>query len=130
MPTHPPLSFQKVQPRECVVEAGECIFVPRGWWHLVLNLEESVAITQNFASSVNVNHVLRYVENADLVSGLEQEKRAGLHSAFKEALRLHRPEVLRGQRGGGPRRRAGWQGPSRRGEGAEEKESFRFNFLG
>ena len=74
-----------------------------------MNLEESVAITQNFASSVNVNHVLRYVENADLVSGLEQEKRAGLHSAFKEALRLHRPEVL---------------------EGAEEKESFRFNFLG
>ena len=72
-----------------------------------MNLEESVAITQNFASSVNVNHVLRYVENADLVSGLEQEKRAGLHSAFKEALRLHRPEVLEGAAKRGPKAK-GW----------------------
>lgn len=27
------------QPFECVVNAGEVIFIPHGWWHLVLNLE-------------------------------------------------------------------------------------------
>ena len=29
----------KVRPKECVVAAGELLFVPRGWWHLALNLE-------------------------------------------------------------------------------------------
>lgn len=31
----------RVKPRECIVKAGELLFVPRGWWHLALNLEVS-----------------------------------------------------------------------------------------
>ena len=27
------------QMRECMVKAGELLFIPRGWWHLALNLE-------------------------------------------------------------------------------------------
>ena len=52
----------EIRPKECVVEAGEVIFVPRGWWHLVINLEETVAITQNFVSSINLSHVLGYIK--------------------------------------------------------------------
>ena len=40
----------KKRPIECICKAGEVIFVPNGWWHLVINLEESIAITQNYVS--------------------------------------------------------------------------------
>ncbi|RKP26289.1 hypothetical protein SYNPS1DRAFT_6570, partial [Syncephalis pseudoplumigaleata] len=37
-------------PLECVCRAGEIMFVPRGWWHCVINLEYAVAVTQNYVS--------------------------------------------------------------------------------
>lgn len=82
---------------ECVVGAGELLFVPRGWWHMALNLEESVAITQNFVSRVTLPHVLGFLatRNADLVSGCDVSARGSLHERFLGALRRERPELLR-----------------------------------
>ena len=33
------------------------IFVPAQWWHMVVNLEDSVAITQNYVSRQNLPEV-------------------------------------------------------------------------
>ncbi|SCU97984.1 LAFA_0G14664g1_1 [Lachancea sp. 'fantastica'] len=30
---------------------GDCIYVPSGWWHTVINLTDSVALTENFVPS-------------------------------------------------------------------------------
>jgi ribosomal protein L16 Arg81 hydroxylase len=45
---------------EFIAEAGDLVFVPTGWWHLVLNVEDSIAITQNYVSEANLSQVHRH----------------------------------------------------------------------
>lgn len=62
-----------VTPLECICEEGEVIFVPSGWWHIVFNLEESVAITQNYCSRRNLLSVLDFLDNKpDQISGTHE----------------------------------------------------------
>jgi histone arginine demethylase JMJD6 len=40
---------EEFRPHHVLQSPGEIVFVPNGWFHLVLNLEESVAVTHNYA---------------------------------------------------------------------------------
>ena len=88
--------MMQVQPIECIVSAGELIFVPRGWWHMAINLEPGIAVTQNYVSRSNLPHVLQFLKpgRSDLVSGCSMTDRSRLYARFVAALREKHPDIM------------------------------------
>jgi hypothetical protein len=45
-------------PMEIIMGPGELIYVPSGWWHMVLNIDDCIAVTQNFCATANFDWVI------------------------------------------------------------------------
>jgi hypothetical protein len=79
-----------------IQEPGDVVFVPCGWWHQVLNLEDSVCVTHNFISPRNVQGALDIMrDDPGALSGFPNGREGEVYSAFISALENKRPEVLR-----------------------------------
>ncbi|EKD17233.1 hypothetical protein MBM_04810 [Drepanopeziza brunnea f. sp. 'multigermtubi' MB_m1] len=80
---------------EGVCGEGEVLHVPSGWWHLVVNLETSIAITQNFVPRAHLGRVLEFLKDntADQVSGFKKEV-TDPYGVFLKRMREEHPELL------------------------------------
>ncbi|KAK4244803.1 hypothetical protein C7999DRAFT_16965 [Corynascus novoguineensis] len=80
--------------REGICNAGEILHVPSGWWHLVVNLEDGIALTQNFVPQSHLGGVLSFLkEKADQVSGFEKAI-SDPYGLFVNRLREEQPSLL------------------------------------
>eukprot|EP00934_Nitzschia_sp_Nitz4_P005188 Nitzschia sp. Nitz4//scaffold185_size43419//10018//11649//NITZ4_007296-RA/size43419-processed-gene-0.70-mRNA-1//1//CDS//3329539694//5178//frame0 len=80
------------RPLDFTVHPGDILFVPHGWWHMVVNLDDvNMAITHNYVSPSNLGNVLKFfVQKEDQISGCrdreESVKPDRLYSEFVHAL--------------------------------------------
>ena len=90
--------------REAICEEGEVLHVPSGWYHLVVNLVEGVAVTQNFVGRRGVGECLGFLRDCKGgISGFRDEDLAaaggeegdGAYKLFVNGLGEHAPDVLK-----------------------------------
>jgi len=79
---------------EGVCREGEVLHVPSGWWHLVVNLDASIAITQNFVPRSHLPGVLSFLKDKpDQVSGFKKDV-TDSYELFVERMQEEHPELL------------------------------------
>ena len=76
---HPLLSL--THPRECILKAGELLFVPAGCPHRVENLTKSLAISANFVDGSN----LELAREELSINAIQNQRAAQLLSELKGA---------------------------------------------
>jgi hypothetical protein len=86
---YPKIKPTDPHPLECIQYPGEIIYVPGGWWHMVINIEDpTIAVTQNFASTANFRHLVR-----ELVKDMDDED-DDFYPLFRRRLKERRPDLF------------------------------------
>ncbi|KAK0656739.1 Clavaminate synthase-like protein [Cercophora newfieldiana] len=80
--------------KEGICRAGEILHVPSGWWHLVVNLEAGIALTQNFVPKSHLADVLSFLrDRPEQVSGFDKSV-TDPYSLFADRLKEVYPDLL------------------------------------
>ena len=67
------------RPLEVMLSPGEVMFVPHGYWHMVVNLDESIALTHNYISTANLADCLRFLrDKTDQISGVRDRSEVAI----------------------------------------------------
>ena len=84
------------QCREGICRAGEILHVPSGWWHLVVNLEAGIALTQNFVPKSHLADVLSFLrDRPEQVTGFKKDIEDP-YKLFADRLKQVYPGLLEG----------------------------------
>lgn len=79
--------------QEGMCREGEVIYVPSGWWHLAINLSETIAITQNFVPKSHLRNVLDFLgSRPEQVTGFSKDIQDP-YSLFKQKMQERFPET-------------------------------------
>ncbi|KAF2159305.1 hypothetical protein M409DRAFT_30181 [Zasmidium cellare ATCC 36951] len=119
--------------KEGICYEGEVLYVPSGWYHLVLNLEASIAITQNLVPKSRVGAVLHFLrDQKQSISGFSDEIEDP-YGLFVDRLREQDPQLL--ETGLKELERLskigrGWEELTKGAEDDEEAGGFSFGFGG
>ena len=71
------------KPMDCVQKPGEIMYVPDGWWHAVLNLDHTVAVTQNVVTTARFPKAWRMTKRG----------RPKMSAQWLRKLRIARPDL-------------------------------------
>ncbi|RMZ92723.1 hypothetical protein DV736_g18, partial [Chaetothyriales sp. CBS 134916] len=112
--------------QEGVCREGEVLHVPSGWWHLVVNLEPAIAITQNFVPRSSLDSVIHFLRNkADQVSGFATTVKDA-YALFEARLKESYPDLI-AETGARPSKKRKWEEVVEN-EEREGKGGFAFGF--
>lgn len=76
---------EHITPIQVIQKPGEMMYVPSGWWHTVLNLTETIAVTQNFA----------HFQHFDICYHKAARGRPKMTKKLVEYLSKNRPDVMK-----------------------------------